>query len=350
MRLFILVILLLSLTVSATWGQEAEPEILLNLYVGGGVGFDEIARLTQDGLEIITLGGNMALSPDGQFVAYTVGESDDTSIEVYNFETRVDAEFAAVISELREQGYRLWAPYWSPDSQRLAVFAVREGRDSITTVMIDRNEFVDIGIPELRPRGWYNNTQLLADDILNVNSPSEPHRLWLVDTQFGMSVTLLAQRSSETYDEPAVSQNGDILYTNSNDHFGRDIMLLRPGSEPILLVTNASGPVWSPDGRQFAYVSAADEFHPTSGGVWIADARGSNAHPVYRTDHADSYHFSLNWHGDRLYFITGIAVSHQNADESMGDTLVSVRADGQDYRVVYDGQWYRRYQHGFAIR
>lgn len=361
MRLFILVVLLLSLTVTAIWGQETEPEILLNLYVfGGETDYDDgIVRLTQDGLEILTFGGNMAISPDGNFLAYNVGSFSDTSVEVFNLETGVDAGFAAMISDLREQGYRLWAPFWSPDGQRLAVFAIKEGRENISTLVLGRNEFVDISIPGLRPQGWYSNTQLLVDDVLNISYSDDSYFLWLVNIEAGVTVTRLAQRSSQATDEPAVGPDGTILYTDFHgedpdyhDISLIDIMSLRPGSPPQLFASHAFGPVWSPDGRQIAYVTNGDNYSVDvySGGVWIADADGGNAHLVYRTDHPGSYHGDISWNNDRLYFVTGIVVSSQNADEAMGDTLVSVRTDGQDYQVVYDGGIHQRYMRDYAIR
>jgi Tol biopolymer transport system component len=69
------------------------------------------------------------------------------------------------------------------------------------------------------------------------------------------------------------------------DHEEQDIFLARPdGSDAHPILTEIPGehrgPAWSPDGQRLAFVVRGDDTTTPDGGIWFADADGSNAGPI----------------------------------------------------------------------
>jgi Tol biopolymer transport system component len=70
------------------------------------------------------------------------------------------------------------------------------------------------------------------------------------------------------------------------DHEDADLFLVRPDGRDSHAIAEDlpgehRGPVWSPDGAQLAFVIRGDATPAPNGGIWISDADGSDAKPLF---------------------------------------------------------------------
>jgi dipeptidyl aminopeptidase/acylaminoacyl peptidase len=76
----------------------------------------------------------------------------------------------------------------------------------------------------------------------------------------------------------AYAHNWTVAYCDHNN-----IMVARgDGTEPKVLIKDASMPSWSPDGKKIAFTRKGFE-------IWAANADGSNPHRIYRADHRSAF-------------------------------------------------------------
>jgi Tol biopolymer transport system component len=130
---------------------------------------------------------------------------------------------------------------------------------------------------------------------------------------------------SDLVAHPTWSPTGRIAYTRSRSSQLPEVWTIRPdGSDHRLLLENAYGPDWSPDGRRLVFVRRGDLF--------VAGADGRNQRQLTRDpDHADA---EPQWapSGARI-----AAISTDERDPKIYDTsdrLILVDADNGDVRTL----------------
>ena len=181
----------------------------------------------------------------------------------------------------RDAGGFNWSAHWSPDGARM-VYA-----ESGATVM---------QLVTMRPDGS-DKTRLAATTL--TRNQFVAHPTW--------------------------SAAGQIAYTRSRSSTSSEVWTIRPdGSGHRLLVENAYGPAWSPDGRRLAFIRRGDLF--------VADADLRNQSQLTRDpDHADA---EPQWapSGSRI-----AAISIDERDPKIYDTsdrMLLVDADSGDVRTL----------------
>ena len=221
-----------------------------------------------------------AWSPDGRLVAFSrfardPGEYSNNEADIYitNAEGQHRRNFT------RYSGEDLsWSPAWSPDGTKLAYVSGRLS-SSLLVAGVDEGRNNALVVPPLywqidRP-SWSSDGQEL---LYGVRPPQEPPSVYVV---------------------------------------GAD------GSNNAKLVDSASDPVWSPDGKQIAYVGHGADGSPVN--VTVAGADGAN--PRILTGNA--IQGSLAWSPD------GQWIAYVRPSPTF--RLMLIRPDGSDEHAVATG-------------
>jgi dipeptidyl aminopeptidase/acylaminoacyl peptidase len=187
-------------------------------------------------------------SPDGRYLAFTSGRGDDNKLgaQVWLLD-RAGGE-AQKLTSLRS-GVSSYA--WAPDGKRIVIVS-REPEPDTTEkktpkpIVIDRYHF------KQDTEGYLGNRR---------------DQLWLVDVATGQA----EQLTSGPYDhqDPQWSPNGTRIAFVANRtpdpdrNTNTDVWVVeaRPGASPVQVSTGPSrdwGPRWSPDGRNIAYLTWRD--------------------------------------------------------------------------------------------
>jgi len=175
---------------------------------------------------------------------------------------------------------------FSPDGTRIGLWG-----EDVDPETPDRPEFSVIDYPSGRSRvalrslpvtsrtypfAWMpdNRRIVFGADLLG-RSPGT--HLWIADTESGHVEALTASSTSEY--EPSVSPDGTrVAFVADASHY--DVIEIPvDGGAPVARTTNASDdsdPVWSPSGRQYAYVTNRTG-RPE---VWLSDVEGAVEIPV----------------------------------------------------------------------
>jgi Tol biopolymer transport system component len=264
--------------------------------------------MTPDGNNVTKLRGHVsqfAWAPDGKQIAFASwGSSRILGIYIADTET-------GDIRRLTDDGT---APSWSPDGNRIA-FISKDRRLAVINVNGGpRRYLTDLGFP--------------AEFAHSLDDPAQ----WSPDGN-----RLLFAVSPNIY---LVDANG-----------GEPVLVVKSeyrGQPPSLAPSAASGnPVWSPDGKHFAFVSLRDD--PSSGfHIYIADADGSNQTRL--TDPAMVLNASSPaWSPDgaRIAFTNFYGIYVINAD---GSHLLQLTDKNPDSKPSWspNGMWIA-FEHDFDI-
>ena len=237
--------------------------------------------------------GGARISPDGAWVAYTVGTKD---LENDRSETRLwmIPTAGGESKPMTAEGSSIRSPGWSPDGKYLTflasagdqgsqVFALdlRGGeRVQITNVAHglegyewspDAKRIVlvirDPEPSQVGPPGpWVIDRLQFKDDYVGYLNRQRAHlHVFDVETKASMQIT---SGDYEDYD-PAWSPDGSVIAFVSNRtdepdaNYNSDIWLVKPGvsyeeQNPVRVTSNPGsddGPVWHPDGERLAYIT-----------------------------------------------------------------------------------------------
>jgi hypothetical protein len=237
------------------------------------------------GARALTLGERLNLhpvfSPDGTRIAFArlaeVGSHPNW--EEWSDVVVIDADGThEVVLERERQGV---SPFtWSADSSSIVYSAIDEGRDQIFVARADASStrMITTGTdaswsPVLAPDGRHvayvkGYPDILGIDVLDID---------------GRADEPLTKRRLRTFNLGAWSPDGQTLLYAAHDveSADNDIWLIDARShEEHPLVTgvgNASGPAWSPDGREIVYL---DEVGPDQSRVTIVGREGGRPRVV----------------------------------------------------------------------
>jgi dipeptidyl aminopeptidase/acylaminoacyl peptidase len=275
--------------------------------------------LTPEDLFQIKVVGDPRISPEGQWVAYTVRtldpRKDESDVDVYMAPFAGGEAVRLTASDKPET-----APRWSPDGRYLAFLSHREGKHEQVWLL---NRLGGEGVrltdfkSDVSELAWSPDGKTLAlvaaDPDPDEGSEEKPadsktakpiviHRLqfkrdgegYLRELRnhiylFDVAKKTVVQLTSGAYDdaEPAWSPDGKtIAFTSnrtaepdSNENTDIFVIAARAGAQARPLVTlpgTDHSPAWSPDGRQIAFVAGGNpkDFWYGSSAVGVVPAAG----------------------------------------------------------------------------
>lgn len=192
-------------------------------------------------------------SPDGQLLAFTLGDKDSTGIFVMNVD---GTGRRRVYASGRRDSY----PGWTPDGKRIAFASNAGGGDNIYVVDLDgtnlRQLTRDAG------RNSYPSWSRNGKEIAFMSNRSGKWQIFLMKPD-GSAQRQITHSTGNDYN-PEWSHNGKSLVFES-DRDGNDqdkvYAIDANGRHERRITTSAANdifPAWSPDGKLIAYCSVAN--------------------------------------------------------------------------------------------
>ena len=253
---------------------------------------DALRPLEVDDYFALKYVGSPVVSPDGQWVAYTVSAQD---LEKDSRETRVWMVSMAGGEPLpmTAKGSSAWGPAWSPDSTHLSFIAISKDSDASQVFTLDlrggeRVQMTNVagGVegyewspdgkqlaliirdqePDTGPGPWVIDRLKFKEDYVGYLNRLRAH-VYVFDID-KKSVTQITSGDYEDY-SPAWSPDGRSIAFVSNRtvepdaNSNSDIWLVKPDTphdeqELVRVTTNPSSdgsPIWHPDGERIAYIT-----------------------------------------------------------------------------------------------
>lgn len=314
---------------------------------------------------------NPVVSPDGDWVAYTV---EETSLEENSSETRIwmVATEGGDPLPMTGVGTSASSPAWSPDGRYLSFLASRNDGETQVWVLDRRGgEAVQLTEVEQGVSGyvWSPDASRLALLIRDAEEETEGEedepQPWVIDRLqfkrdyagyldrrrthvyvFDVDSKELTQLTDGDFDDsqPVWSPDGERLAFTSNrtaepdSNSNRDIWVVSanassPGAELLQITTNPgsdSSPAWSPDGNTITYVTVTEPelIWYATGHLAVAPATGGPARVLTsRLDrNVSSPRFAEN--SDDILFIL---------EDSGERHLASIDRSGENFQRLIGG-------------
>jgi hypothetical protein len=250
----------------------------------------DVAASSIDPLNLPPPGGRHVVSPDGERIASLVGSTlDGLNVVIWNLDG--DELVNRPLPEIREGQLRM---FWSPDGSSLLV-----------------------------------NGCGPCDPSLKEPAPDQHYHLFRVPVDGGPIQPLL--------DEPnwvgaaAWSPDGSAIAfenacpTDPCEDPGLSVVRVADNAVTRLTVGNDSQPVWSPDGRQIAFI----RFGGDAGGVYVMDADGGNVRRLTTSSTAEGAgDRDIHWSPD------GRSIAFSRIDPDFGDVYLVTVAGGRPRLLV----------------
>ena len=330
---------------------------------------DQQRLLTPEDFFDIKQVGSPVISPEGDWVAYTVRE---TSLEKNSSETRVFMVSTASgeVLPMSGAGTSASSPAWSPDGKYLSFLAARNDGETQVWALDRRGgeaeQLTDIeqGVSDYVWSPDATRLALLITDPEAENEEDEPQP-WVIDRlQFkrdyagyldrrrthlyvqDLTSGQLTQLTSGDYDDsqPTWNPDGNLIAFTSNrseepdSNSNNDIWVVSADSPDrgatLLRITDNPGsdssPSWSPDGNYIAHVSVTepDLIWYATGHLAVSSASGGNTRVLTsRLDrNVGSPQFAEN-NNDILFILEDSGERH----------LASIDRSGENFDRLIDG-------------
>ena len=225
------------------------PLVLISLTVGTAAGQDGSRTVTLDDLYRLREVSSPEISPEGDWVAYTVSVPDtaqdqaDSDVWMTSWDGRRSVRLTT--SKTSEH-----TPRWSPDGRYLAFLSSREDAREVDQVWLlnraggEAEKLTDLpgGVSDYT---WSPDSKRLA---LIASDPDPDSATVTPDTTQRTHPPIVIDRFQFKADETGyLGRRRDHLYLF--DLAGHKALLLTPGEY------NEQAPAWSPDGKRIAFVS-----------------------------------------------------------------------------------------------
>lgn len=276
------------------------------------------------------------ISPDGRYVAYQVQEANWTEnafeTEIWIANTATGERYQLTNAKKSSNG-----PQWSPTAQRLAFISDREGKRQVYLIAPSGGEAVQLTKFEsgVNSFSWSPDGRFIAftaadaedkakkdrkekyGDFEIVNGDYTMSHLWVVDVPAdvkeqipeprrlteGTSFTVGSFSWSPDSSRMAFSaaKDPDVASSHTSDIY---VLTISDKSIKKVVATKGpdSGPVWSPDGREIAYITSNERefFFYTNSYIAVVPAEGGT--PRLLTEAFDEQPGMIDWAADGIYF------------------------------------------------
>jgi len=252
------------------------------------------------------------ISPDSKFVAYPSNESGKVEIYARAFEpSRSGVDTGEGRSQVSDQG-SLGMVSWRRDGKELFYLAADR---SIMSVEVKAGASLELGKPKalFRPseatpvNPGSANVSRDGDRIVIAVPPPQLRQLTVFDRE-GKVVSKVGQPGN--YVQPGISPDGKTVVvmrtdpqTNNLDIWTYDLATGK-GTAITNDVTPENAPIWSPDGKQIAYVSTRDNY----AGIYVKSADGTGQEEMVFRYTPGAGMVLTDWSPDRKFmtFYTGV--------------------------------------------
>ena len=316
--------------------------------------------------------GSPRVSPDGAWVAYTVGSQD---LQKDTRESRVwmIAQSGGDPLPMTAKGSSAWSSGWSPDGKRLSFLAMSEDSESsqVFTLNVRGGERVQLTDVDGGVEGyeWSPDGKRLVLVIRDQEADKGPGP-WVIDRLkfkddyvgylnrlrahlfvFDVDKKTLVQITAGDYEDysPAWSPDGSKIAFVSNRtaepdaSSNSDIWLVDPGTpyeqqEPVRVTTNPGSdgsPIWHPDGKRIGYIMTATDRTDVPDSYLqskVAIIRPGDDEPVLLTTEAldrKAYDPQFSPDGSHIYVMLEDDGQVQLASVSVNDGTLSRVVTGQ---------------------
>ena len=286
----------------------------------------ELRQLQVDDYFALKNVGAPRISPDGAWVAYTVGTQD---LEKNRSETRLwmVRTSGGEALPMTATGGSVSRPRWSPDGKYLAFLSQRGEEEGQQVFTLDLRGGEGVQLTNVEPGveayEWSPDGKRLVLVIRDPAPKEETPGPWVIDRLqfkddyegylnrlrahlyvFDIETKATVQITSGDYEDyaPAWSPDGTLIAFASNRteepdaNYNSDIWLVNPDSphekqDPVRVTTNPGsddGPIWHPDGERLAYITTTgDEIPVYYLQTQLAIIRIGDDEPVVLTESLD---------------------------------------------------------------
>ena len=214
---------------------------------------------------------NFALSPDEERVAYT--DYRDGQSDIWIVPTRGGPPVRATNDKAEDSN-----PVWTPDSQRIVYSSQRNGIGQIFQVGLDRHPPVQLTVNDSN-----SNVLDISPDGTKIlySTDRDESDLWSVNLDHPKELQLTSESGIELW--PDIAPDGETVafqttHTTTNDVLNCLILAksLKFDAAPTQLAPDGFAPLWSPDGRQVAFLRSSNGTYD----LWAVHSTGGDAKPL----------------------------------------------------------------------
>jgi TolB protein len=220
---------------------------------------------------------------------------------------------------------------WSPDGQKIAFVSDRDGNQELYLMNADGTNVTrlthspaDEIAPEWSPDG--KQIIFMSDRLTASIYDISNWQLFVVDVETGVDYQFTEMSFAEGMYSPAWSPDGEkVLFSSRVGNTSQIFMMDKNGENKKWLIAGA-GAVWSPDGKQIAFLEIRDRGDYQ---IFVMKADGTDARQITRFAR---YTNSLDWSPDGEYLL----YSSIRADGGQGAIYaVSTAGEAQPIQLTF---------------